>query len=172
MATYAAYRHIELDKVGYGKKRVCNRSSEIFNVLCTPPAEGKTNGNGTPRRSSTHNDSFTRLFGTPEVKKIAPRRASLPKQDVNHRNCVTGNGVESWDSKPNKLNTPRIHKERNPVTGEKYTIISPATTPTKPMQNGFAHLNGSSTPVQNGKAPTQNGSAPAMNGNGNVENGN
>lgn len=113
--------------------------------------------------------------------------------DVNHRNCVTGNGVESWDSKPNKLNTPRIHKgdyfqcfqilsfnekhfvlfsERNPVTGEKYTIISPATTPTKPMQNGFAHLNGSSTPVQNGKAPTQNGSAPAMNGNGNVENGN
>lgn len=63
--------------------RVRNPSSEIFNVLCTPPTPNngnKTNGHHTPRRSSQHNDSFTRLFGTPEKKKITPRRGSLTKQ--------------------------------------------------------------------------------------------
>lgn len=50
--------------------------------------------------------------------------------------------------------------ERNPVTGETYTIISPATTPTKPVQNGFAKMNGTSTPVQNGTPST-----PQVNGN-------
>ncbi|CAH0551426.1 unnamed protein product [Brassicogethes aeneus] len=165
MATYAAYRHIELDKVGYSKKRVCNRSSEIFNVMCSPTSSPKSNGNVTPRRSSSHNDSFTRLFGTPEAKKIVPRRASLPKQDVNNRNCVTGNGVQSYDSRPASRNTPRVHTERNPVTGETYTIVSPATTPTKPVQNGFAYPNGTSTPVQNGKStPMSNGKSPMSNG--------
>lgn len=40
--------------------------------------------------------------------------------------------------------------ERNPVTGEVYTIISPATTPVKPVVNGFAHQNGNVTPQING----------------------
>ncbi|XP_018566855.1 microtubule-associated protein Jupiter-like [Anoplophora glabripennis] len=162
MATYAAYRHIELDKVGYSKKRVRNPSSEILNVICTPPSAGKTNGHHsyTPRRSSQHVDSFNRLFGTPEMKKITPRRGSLTNQDVTNRNPVTGNGVTSWDDRPSSRNSsPRIHTERNPVTGETYTIVSPITTPTKPVQNGFAKMNGTSTPIQNGN------STPLMNGN-------
>lgn len=184
MATYATYRHIELDKVGYSKKRVRNPSSEIFNVLCSPPNNAKVNTSGhvTPRRASQHNDSFTRLFGSPETKKISPRRGSLTKQDVTNRNPVTGNGVDSWDC---RRNTPKVHTERNPVTGEVYTIVSPATTPTKPVQNGFAHMNGNKTPKKSGSStpvaakqaaePMQNGntepvknghaSAPSVNGN-------
>lgn len=54
-----------------------------------------------------------------------------------------------------------IHiSERNPVTGEYYTIVSPATTPTKPVQNNnsFSQLNGNSTPIQNGNhEPMTNG---------------
>ncbi|XP_028136922.2 uncharacterized protein LOC114331524 [Diabrotica virgifera virgifera] len=163
MATYATYRHIELDKVGYGKKRVSNQSSEIFNVLCTPPSN-KTNGHITPRRSLQSNDSFNKLFGSPENKRPHPRRGSLTKQDVNNRNPVTGNGVMSFDCKISK--TSKIYTERNPVTGETYTIVSPATTPTKPMTNGFT--NGTSTPSLNGNStPLTNGNAHSLtNGNG------
>lgn len=159
MATYAAYRHIELDKVGYGKKRVRNPSSEIFKVMCSPTdSSPKLNGHhqNTPRKSLHNNDSFTKLFGSPDAKKPNPRRGSLTKQDVTNRNPVTGNGVMSWDCKVTK--TPKIYNERNPVTGENYTIISPASTPTKPLSNGFT--NGTSTPMQNGNA------TPLTNGNG------
>jgi hypothetical protein len=119
--------------------RVRNPSSEIFNVMCTPPSVKNSSG---PRRSS-HSDSFTRLFGTPE-NKVTPRRASLTKQgkerkkcesflssrivlnrsilwkifvkwfesivtDVTNRNPVTGDGVASWDQKPLNRTSPRIH---------------------------------------------------------------
>lgn len=53
----------------------------------------------------------------------------------------------------------RLFLERNPVTGETYTIVSPPVTPT--AQNGSANgsmLNGTSTPMQNGH------STPLMNG--------
>lgn len=50
-----------------------------------------------------------------------------------------------------------IISERNPVTGEYYTIVSPATTPTKPAKNSFALQNGN-TPVPNGNIqPIPNG---------------
>ncbi|KAJ8926118.1 hypothetical protein NQ315_009975 [Exocentrus adspersus] len=148
-------------KSSFFVSRVRNPSSDILNVICSPPSVEKSNGHSyTPRRSSQHVDSFNRLFGTPDAKKIVPRRASLTNQDVTNRNPVTGNGVTSWDYRPNTRNsTPRIRTERNPVTGETYTIISPATTPTKPVQNGFAKMNGTSTPVQNGNA------TPQLNGN-------
>jgi hypothetical protein len=50
--------------------------------------------------------------------------------------------------------------ERNPVTGEVYSIVSPASTPTKSVENGFAHVNGTSTPMANGNPePVVNGNA-------------
>nr|CAH7765411.1 unnamed protein product [Callosobruchus chinensis] len=149
--------------------RVRNPSSEILNVICSPTSE-KSNGslNGhhhTPRRASQHVDSFSRLFGNSDKKKPTPRRGSLNNQDVTNRNPVTGSGVTSWDCRPaSRNNTPKVHIERNPVTGEVYQIVSPVTTPTKPVQNGFAHQNGFSTPVQNGHSGH---STPMMNGNGN-----
>lgn len=43
-----------------------------------------------------------------------------------------------------------LFTERNPVTGEEYTIVSPAVTPTKSPQNGFAYINGNSNVFTNG----------------------
>ncbi|KAK5647398.1 hypothetical protein RI129_002290 [Pyrocoelia pectoralis] len=147
MTTYATYRHIELDKVGYGKKRVRNPPSDIFTVLSSPESSPQSNGTSTPRRSHIHNDSFSRLFGNSGA--TTPRKLSLNKHDVTVRNPVTGNGVTSWDQHRSSL-SPKIKTERNPVTGEVYTIVSPATTPTKLVQNGFGHQNGFSSPLKNG----------------------
>jgi len=155
MATYATYRHIELDKVGYSKKRVRNPPTEIVSALTTPKSSaGKSavDGNVTPRRRSTtmsSNDSFSRLFGESPEKAHTPRRASLTKHDVTNRNPVTGNGVQSWDSRPGSRNTSRIHTERNPVTGEYYTIISPASTPIK-LTNGNGNFANKLAAVTNG----------------------
>lgn len=122
MATYAAYRHIELDKVGHSKKRVRNRSSEIFQVLCTGSDAASRGSRGfLSKKNSQSTDSFQRLFGAPENARLPPRRASLTNHDITHRNPVTGNGVSSWDSMVAK-SKPTVFKERNPVTGETYLI--------------------------------------------------
>lgn len=171
MATYAAYRHIELDKVGYSKKRVCNTHSEIFQVLTTPtksePKKLSALSVTPPRSSSRRNsatDSFNRLFGD-SAKISTPRRQSLTKHDVTNRNPVTGNGVQSWDARPARASTPKIHAERNPVTGESYSIVSPpstptaATTPTKILTNGggFPTIPNGNTELPSG--PITNGQA-------------
>ncbi|XP_039305317.1 microtubule-associated protein Jupiter isoform X4 [Solenopsis invicta] len=92
MATYAAYRHVELDNVGYGKKRVLKPpgggSSDIFGAAPeeTSPRRikahnqsqlgsalfGDTNGVDGPtaavsRSSKPGNDSYKRLFGPPDA---------------------------------------------------------------------------------------------------------
>ncbi|KAK4885773.1 hypothetical protein RN001_002044 [Aquatica leii] len=161
MTTYATYRHIELDKVGYGKKRVRNPPSDIFNVLSSPessPVSPQSNGTSTPRRS--HNDSFSRLFGS--SGSSTPRRSSLQKHDVTVRNPVTGNGVTSWDQHRNS-NSPRVKTERNPVTGEVYNVVSPASTPTKLVQNGFPSIrnghDGIAKEIKHVDKPLTNGQA-------------
>ncbi|KAF2884704.1 hypothetical protein ILUMI_21470 [Ignelater luminosus] len=129
-------------------EKVRNPPSDIFNVLCTPesnsssPQSNGTAPGSTPRRTHIHNDSFNRLFGSPGA--TPPRKSSFNKHDVTGRNPVTGNGVTSWDQRRCPT-TPRVRTERNPVTGETYTVVSPATTPTKLVQNGFSHQNGHST---------------------------
>ncbi|XP_030765213.1 microtubule-associated protein Jupiter-like [Sitophilus oryzae] len=121
MASYATYRHIELDKVGYSKKRCRNPSSEIFKVFSPiSDIQAKNQKNLASRKASQHRDSFERLFGTPENKRTS-------KKDIVNRNPVTGDGVASWDSL--KFKTPKIYKERNPITGETYIISSPASSP-------------------------------------------
>ncbi|TGZ37709.1 Uncharacterized protein DBV15_02972 [Temnothorax longispinosus] len=96
MATYAAYRHVELDNVGYGKKRVLKPpgggSSDIFGAAPeeTSPRRIKSHNqsqlgsalfgdiNGTdrtdnanaavsPRSNKPGNDSYKRLFGPPDA---------------------------------------------------------------------------------------------------------
>ncbi|XP_012286630.1 microtubule-associated protein Jupiter isoform X4 [Orussus abietinus] len=93
MATYAAYRHVELDNVGYGKKRVLKPpgggSSDIFGAgpedanprrvknhnqsqlgsAIFGDSNGPSAGNGqdTPRASKPGNDSYSRLFGPPDA---------------------------------------------------------------------------------------------------------
>ncbi|XP_018403577.1 PREDICTED: microtubule-associated protein Jupiter isoform X2 [Cyphomyrmex costatus] len=95
MATYATYRHVELDNVGYGKKRVLKPpgggSSDIFGAAPeeTSPRRIKAHNqsqlssalfgdiNGTdgtnanaavsPRSNKPGNDSYKRLFGPPDA---------------------------------------------------------------------------------------------------------
>ncbi|XP_076268833.1 uncharacterized protein LOC143201581 [Rhynchophorus ferrugineus] len=130
MASYATYRHIELDKVGYSKKRIRNPSSEIFKVFCPiTDTQAMNQKNGASRKACQHRDSFERLFGSPDGKKQL-------KKDIINRNPVTGDGVASWDSKI-KYKTPKTYKERNPITGETYIITTPP-----PFTNGTASLNG------------------------------
>ncbi|XP_014289529.1 microtubule-associated protein Jupiter isoform X3 [Halyomorpha halys] len=67
MATYAAYRHIELDKVGYGKKRVLKPpgggSSDIFGT-----SGGSNETGGTPaRRVKNHQQSNLFLSDEPQM---------------------------------------------------------------------------------------------------------
>ncbi|CAD6226486.1 GSCOCG00005849001-RA-CDS [Cotesia congregata] len=113
MATYAAYRHIELDNVGYGKKRVLKPpgggSSDIFGSGAdeTSPRRvknhnasqlgsalygdsGASTGSSspeTPRANKPGNDSHKRLFGPPEP---------VPKNTKNHMRSnisLSGNDI-------------------------------------------------------------------------------
>ncbi|XP_057338037.1 microtubule-associated protein Jupiter isoform X5 [Microplitis mediator] len=127
MATYAAYRHIELDNVGYGKKRVLKPpgggSSDIFGGADeTSPRRvknhnasqlgsalygdsGASTGSSspeTPRANKPGNDSHKRLFGPPEP---------APKNTKNHMRSnisLSGNdiidNINSSNCRTNKNN--------------------------------------------------------------------
>ncbi|XP_072756446.1 microtubule-associated protein Jupiter isoform X6 [Anoplolepis gracilipes] len=106
MATYATYRHVELDNVGYGKKRVLKPpgggSSDIFGAEETSPRRVKThnqsqlgsalfgNANGTdnahvilsPRSNKPGNDSYNRLFGPPDALPITPNAKSYKNNNT------------------------------------------------------------------------------------------
>jgi len=114
MATYAAYRHIELDNVGYGKKRVLKPpgggSSDIF---------GGPDDATSPRRVKNHNASqLTGFFGD-----------NAPK-----------NGTSTGTTSPE---SPRGNKpDGNPVTGTGYTPDQQNNV--APIQNGsVSNMNGS-----------------------------
>ncbi|XP_046833816.1 microtubule-associated protein Jupiter isoform X5 [Vespa crabro] len=168
MATYAAYRHVELDNVGYGKKRVLKPpgggSSDIF---------GSTQDETSPRRVKNHNQSQlgSALFGdapdssnnsnnatgnmdnnggeiTPRSGKPAFRRIKRFRgASCMPRNPVTGDGV---DVTP--LRRTRRCRDGNPVTGTGYT--SETQNGGSAMQNGTGSSNSSIGEKSNGSSPT------------------
>ncbi|XP_076629822.1 microtubule-associated protein Jupiter isoform X5 [Colletes latitarsis] len=105
MATYATYRHVELDNVGYGKKRVLKPpgggSSDIFGAAPdeTSPRRVKNhnqsqlgsalfgdgpnsnNGNETPR-NKPGNDSYKRLFGPPDAPPTTPNAKNHMRSNI------------------------------------------------------------------------------------------
>ncbi|XP_053979465.1 microtubule-associated protein Jupiter isoform X1 [Hylaeus anthracinus] len=105
MATYATYRHVELDNVGYGKKRVLKPpgggSSDIFGAGPdeTSPrrvknhnqsqlgsalfgdAPNSNNGNETPR-NKPGNDSYKRLFGPPDAPPTTPNAKNHMRSNI------------------------------------------------------------------------------------------
>ncbi|XP_076173728.1 microtubule-associated protein Jupiter isoform X4 [Ptiloglossa arizonensis] len=105
MATYATYRHVELDNVGYGKKRVLKPpgggSSDIFGAGPdeTSPRRVKNhnqsqlgsalfgdgpnsnNGNETPR-NKPGNDSYKRLFGPPDAPPTTPNAKNHMRSNI------------------------------------------------------------------------------------------
>ncbi|XP_072153457.1 microtubule-associated protein Jupiter isoform X2 [Bemisia tabaci] len=131
MATYAAYRHIELDNIGYGKKRVLK-----------PPGGGSSDIFGSPEPPASHSLRKTRTYdqtpsgtamnGTKSPTDSTPSSAasstdfpfylsnSARSRFTASRNPVTGAGFLWHDYR----RTPRRKAFRmyygNPVTGDGY----------------------------------------------------
>ncbi|XP_066598087.1 microtubule-associated protein Jupiter isoform X7 [Prorops nasuta] len=112
MATYAAYRHVELDNVGYGKKRVLKPpgggSSDIFgtgpeetsarrvkqhnqsqlsSTLFGSDATNQNNAgsNGPEKvaaRTKPGNDSYKRLFGPPDAPAVSPNSKNHMRSNI------------------------------------------------------------------------------------------
>ncbi|XP_076296538.1 microtubule-associated protein Jupiter isoform X5 [Lasioglossum baleicum] len=108
MATYATYRHVELDNVGYGKKRVLKPpgggSSDIFGAAPeeTSPRRVKNhnqsqlgsalfgegpnntnkNSNSDTPRNKPGNDSYKRLFGPPDAPSTTPNAKNHMRSNI------------------------------------------------------------------------------------------
>ncbi|XP_076238988.1 microtubule-associated protein Jupiter isoform X4 [Calliopsis andreniformis] len=120
MATYATYRHVELDNVGYGKKRVLKPpgggSSDIFGAAPeeTSPrrvknhnqsqlgsalfGDGpKSNSNETPR-NKPGNDSYNRLFGPPDAPPTTPNAKNHMRSNIPLSGDSTSSSTSSLSS--------------------------------------------------------------------------
>ncbi|XP_011340960.1 microtubule-associated protein Jupiter isoform X4 [Ooceraea biroi] len=151
MATYATYRHVELDNVGYGKKRVLKPpgggSSDIFGAPEeTSPRRIKAHNhsqlgsalfgdaNGTdsaniamsPRFNKPGNDSYKRLFGPPDAPPTTP----------NARNHMRSNIPLSGGSSASSLSS-------RAATSPAKSTASSISNSSPGVANGFAS-NGSS----------------------------
>ncbi|XP_026670154.1 microtubule-associated protein Jupiter-like isoform X5 [Ceratina calcarata] len=118
MATYATYRHVELDNVGYGKKRVLKPpgggSSDIFGAAPdeTSPRRVKNHqqsqlgstlfgetansnsSNETPR-NKPGNDSYNRLFGPPDAPPTTPNAKYHMRSNISLSGDSTSSSVSS-----------------------------------------------------------------------------
>ncbi|XP_029680530.1 microtubule-associated protein Jupiter isoform X5 [Formica exsecta] len=123
MATYATYRHVELDNVGYGKKRVLKPpgggSSDIFGAEETSPRRVKTHnqsqlgsaffGNAndnthailSPRSNKPGNDSYNRLFGPPD----APPTPNAKNHKGNNNFFNGGSSISTLSSSTKSINS-------------------------------------------------------------------
>ncbi|XP_076544801.1 microtubule-associated protein Jupiter isoform X2 [Osmia lignaria lignaria] len=181
MATYATYRHVELDNVGYGKKRVLKPpgggSSDIFGAAPeetsprrvknhnqsqlgsalfgdTPNSNSNSNSNETPR-NKPGNDSYKRLFGPPDAPPTTP----------NAKNHMRSNISLSGDS-----------------SSSSSVSLAAATSPAKStassdsiagVLNGYAASNGNNltNDVTDGNPVTGTGYAESQNNGPTVQNG-
>ncbi|XP_032682192.1 microtubule-associated protein Jupiter isoform X5 [Odontomachus brunneus] len=160
MATYAAYRHVELDNVGYGKKRVLKPpgggSSDIFG---SGPEETS------PRRVKTHNQSQLglALFGDANGTDagngngnanaaVSPRSSSKPGNDSYNR--LFG-PPDAPPTTPNARNHMRSNISLSGGSSASSLSSGAATSPAKStassgsnttgVANGFAVSNGSNS---------------------------
>lgn len=97
MATYAAYRHVELDNVGYGKKRVLKPpgggSSDIFG------SESKVDSPRRVKQKYNQSQLSSSIFGDQDQhqQQLSSNGSSAPETPRNKLdgNPVTGTGYES-----------------------------------------------------------------------------
>ncbi|XP_014252056.1 microtubule-associated protein Jupiter isoform X2 [Cimex lectularius] len=143
MATYAAYRHIELDNVGYGKKRVLKppggASSDIFGV---------SGAEQTTRPWKVKNHQMSNVLMNDEVDK-APATPTTPGKNSHLR----------------LFGPPSPPKQTPKKNGAKSSVGNIITTD----QNNGHHLESQNGDVHDSpKEELQNGNkSPQMNGNGN-----
>ncbi|XP_015513628.1 microtubule-associated protein Jupiter isoform X4 [Neodiprion pinetum] len=169
MATYAAYRHIELDNVGYGKKRVLKPpgggSSDIFGgapeetsprriknhnhsqLGSTMFGENSTHGSDTPR-AKPGNDSYKRLFGPPD----AP---TTPSSKNHMRSNIPLSGEKSVPETSSQSNTSINGSSNGNIYGNGNDAYNSETDGNPVTGTGYT-------------GNTENNSAPVQNGNGNV----
>lgn len=106
MAAYAAYRHVELDHVGYGKKRVLKPpgggSSDIFGAAETQQS---------PRKVKQYMASNITLTDGP-----APPSGTGPGSTSSAASTTS-----SGETSPSPPSGSPTRNEGNPVTGEGYT---------------------------------------------------
>lgn len=165
MATYAAFKHVELFNVGNAKKRVLKPpgggSSDLFgadnqpqtprsmnknrmqsNIFAAP--EGQKAGNGeTPRRAASGQDSYNRLFGEAD-RPYTPAKNHM-KSNLPIGNDATDSGKTNGHSNGKAANGH--HQNGNG--------IAPTTNG---HSNGSSHTNGHSNGTSTSSAPSQNGS--------------
>ncbi|XP_015590289.1 microtubule-associated protein Jupiter isoform X3 [Cephus cinctus] len=172
MATYAAYRHVELDNVGYGKKRVLKPpgggSSDIFGAAPeeTSPRRvknhnqsqlgstifgennsGSNNCSDTPRGNKPGNDSYKRLFGPPDAPPT-------PNSKNHMRSNISLCGESSAISSPARSidSNGTRHNGNAPSNGINANFID--NTDGNPVTGtGYSpDSQNNGTPVQNGHA--------------------
>ncbi|XP_016838817.1 microtubule-associated protein Jupiter isoform X2 [Nasonia vitripennis] len=155
MATYAAYRHVELDNVGYGKKRVLKPpgggSSDIFG------AGGEVNS---PRRAKHHNQSQlgSNFFGNGESQPSS-NGSSAPETP---RSNKPGNDSYKRLFGPPDARPPSTPNSKNHMRSNIALSSASSTEPNSPSRNGTALSHSSS----NGSMSNGSSNAHLANGNG------
>nr|XP_014289526.1 microtubule-associated protein Jupiter isoform X2 [Halyomorpha halys] len=170
MATYAAYRHIELDKVGYGKKRVLKPpgggSSDIFGTSGgsnetggTPARRVKNHQQSnlflsdepqmTPSRNQNGKDTYSRLFGALPPTTPASTCKNRMKSNILLSDEVNDNKNEQKDDAQSEASNDCTDGTHNGQNGHSEEIA-----------NANPVMNGNAAPIVNGN--TQPAPAPAQ----------
>ncbi|XP_049531413.1 microtubule-associated protein Jupiter isoform X5 [Anopheles darlingi] len=196
MATYAAFKHVELFNVGNTKKRVLKPpgggSSDLFgaeqlspgqiprtmsknrmqsNIFAAPSssAEAHKNGSETPRRAATGQDSHNRLFG--EVD-----RPFTPSKNHMKSNLPIGADQADGRKQQNGKSNGVAHQNGNGTANGHHTNghsngngnISSASSDNGSSHNGNP-VTGEGYSKSNGAAEI-NTTVPSLNGGGHVIN--
>ncbi|XP_034941140.1 microtubule-associated protein Jupiter isoform X4 [Chelonus insularis] len=189
MATYAAYRHVELDNVGYGKKRVLKPpgggSSDIFGSgEETSPRRVKNHNSSqlgsalygdsgsstgstspeTPRANKPGNDSYKRLFGPPDpapqnTKNHMRSNISLCGDDIDSVNGSISHVNKNDESNGTHINGTTAFNG-NAIINDN-TDRNPVTGITPDQQNNSSSHNGSSSSSINGDSKSTTDSSPS-----------
>lgn len=169
MATYAAFKHVELFNVGNAKKRVLKPpgggSSDLFgtdaqpqtprsmnknrmqsNIFAAPEAQKAGNGE-TPRRGASGQDSHNRLFGEAD-RPYTPAKNHM-KSNLPIGSDATDSGKTNGHSNGKATNGHHLNGNGT----------APATNGHS-SSNGSSHMNGHSNgTISTSSAPSQNGSS-------------
>ncbi|XP_015186138.1 PREDICTED: microtubule-associated protein Jupiter isoform X5 [Polistes dominula] len=191
MATYAAYRHVELDNVGYGKKRVLKPpgggSSDIF---------GSTQDETSPRRVKNHNQSQlgSALFGdatdSSSNSNLTNSGNNMMDNNGGETTTTTRSGTKPGNDSYNRLfgppdappatpNAKNYMRSNIPLNGDDTTSPAKSTSSSNSsssiIHNGFTNTNNSNVnDITDGNpvtgtgytSETQNGGSAMQNGTG------
>lgn len=148
MPSVYEYHHVELDKVGKGKRVLKPPGGESSNIFGgespSTPSNGFTSpgSRGTPDSSSTRNRLFGDEATSPESENGSPRRrVSIDRMKSN----IFASGGDQVDSSPKSGSAKKLVR-RNPITGEILDEEKATNGHTNGNSNG--HIEEKITPTQ------------------------